>query len=171
MSGWGKYILAAVGVAVVAHLAVIIATPRLLMSVAFDRLSGDQPPNAWRVAPRVTPDARTIVRPSPDFAYSACPYDLGPGPLTLRVAPWRAYWSLSLYDENSDNFFTLNDRESRQGGNLTLVRGNAGDIEGVIVQSPTRRGIALIRRLAPTPAEYEEAVRVAADDVCATLAR
>lgn len=171
MSGWGKYVLAALGVAVLVHFAVIFATPRLLMNVAFDRLSGGAPPNAWRVSPRVTAESRTIVRPSPDFAYSACPYDLRDGPVRIHVERWDAYWSLSLYDENSDNFYTLNDREARQGGDIILVRRGGGDLEGVVVRSPTTRGIALIRRLAPTPTTYEEAALVARADICATLQR
>jgi uncharacterized membrane protein len=171
MSAGVKYALGALLVAVVAHFTFIYATPRVLMGVAFDRLSAGGA-NMWRVADRVTPLSRAIVRPSPDFAYSACAYDLSQGPLTLRVTPWHAYWSVSLYAANSDNYFVIDDREARRGVDLTLVRRGGRAPEGAarVVQSPSTRGIALIRRLAPTADEYHRAREVARGDVCGALA-
>jgi len=168
MSGAAKYVWAALIVAVVAHFAFIYATPRVLMNVAFSRVGAGRP-NEWHLAPRVTQDSRTIVRPSPDFAYSACAYDLSHGPVHFRVPPWNAYWSLSLYADNSDNFFVLDDREAREGADIVLVRrGGEHPRDAVrVVEAPSARGIALIRRLAPTPDEYAGAAQVARGDVCA----
>jgi uncharacterized membrane protein len=166
----GKYIVAALLIAIAAHFAFIYAAPRALMRAAFDRVSAEGA-NTWHAADRVTPLSRTIVRPSPDFAYSACAYDLADGPLTLRVGAWHEYWSLSLYAANSDNYFVIDDREARTGVNLTLVRRirDAPDGAERVVRSPSARGIALIRRLAPTPDEYSRAREVARGDVCAAL--
>lgn len=171
MTGIGKYVLAALVVAALTHLALIYAAPRVLMNVAFDRLSTGGA-NAWHLGDRVTPLSRAIVRPSPDFAYSACAYDLSDGPLTLRVAPWHAYWSISLYAANSDNYFVVDDREARNGVEIALVRRNRDAPEGAprVVESPSTRGIALIRRLAPTAEEYSRASEVARSDVCGALA-
>lgn len=168
----GKYVIGALLIAVVAHLAFIFATPRVLMNVAFDRLSAGGA-NTWHVADRVTPLSRTVVRPSPDFAYSACAYDLADGPLRLRVNPWHAYWSLSLYAGNSDNYFVIDDREARSGAEIVLVhrRRDAPEDTARVVQSPTTRGVALIRRLAPTSDEYNRAREVARADICAALAQ
>jgi len=160
-----KYVWAALIVAALTHAAIIYATPRALMHVAVERIGGGAF-NLWRQAERVTPDSRAIVRPSPDFAYSACAYDLGAGPITIRVSPWSPYWSLSLYADNSDNFYVIGDREARGGVEITLTHGQNGEGENV-VRSPSRRGIALIRRLAPTSDTYAQAVRAAADDLCA----
>jgi uncharacterized membrane protein len=170
MKGAGKYLLAALLAGVLTHFAVILATPRVLMGVAFDRI-GAGGPNAWRVADRVTPLSRLIVRPSPDFAYSACAYDLSDGPLRLSVGPWRNYWSLSLYAANSDNYFVLDDREARAGAEFTLVRRGSRVPEDAArpVQSPTTRGIALIRRLAPSVEDYNRAREAARADACETL--
>jgi uncharacterized membrane protein len=165
-----KYIIGALVIAVAAHFAFIFATPRVLMNVAFDRLSTGGA-NTWRVAGRVTPLSRAIVRPSPDFAYSACAYDLSDGPLRLRVNPWHAYWSLSLYAGNSDNYFVIDDREARSGAEIVLLhrRRDAPEDAVRVVQSPTTRGVALIRRLAPTVDEYDRAREVARGDVCAAM--
>jgi uncharacterized membrane protein len=89
------------------------------------------------------------------------------------VAPWRDYWSLSLYAANSDNFYVVDDREVRNGAEITLVRRvpeDADDDGATFIVSPSTRGIALIRRLAPTPSAYDDAKLVAAEDVCASAA-
>jgi uncharacterized membrane protein len=166
----GKYVWTALIAGVVTHLAIIHAAPRVAMNIAIERI-GEGRVNAWRFGERVTPESRAIVRPSPDFAYSACPYDLSRGPVVISVAPWDQYWSLSLYADNSDNFFTLNDREARYGGEITLVRAGAAHPEGgsMVIESPSQRGIALVRRLAPRAQNYVAAAQTAREDVCASV--
>lgn len=171
MGSWGKYVWAAIGVAIVTHLAVVHAAPRMLMNVAIERL-GAAGVNQWQVSDRVTAASRAIVRPSPDFAYSACVFDLSDGPVVISATPWDAYWSLSLYAANSDNFFVIDDREAHYGAEITLVRAGRPHPEGAaqVVESPSQRGIALIRRLAPNVPTYEQAATVAQSDVCASVA-
>jgi uncharacterized membrane protein len=169
MSGWGKYVVVALLIAVVTHIATIFATPNMLMDAAMKRL-GNGHYNAWRLGQRVTQNSRAVVRPSPDLAYSACPYDLSNGPVRIHAAPWSDYWSLSLYAANSDNYFVLDDREAQNGADVLLIRAGAAAPEretARIVQSPSQRGIALIRRLAPTPDAYAAAAQVSRADACA----
>jgi len=170
MSGWGKYVWGAIAIAVLTHLAFINAIPRVLTGVAISRL-GEAGYNQWHVAPRVTEASRTIVRPAPDFAYSVCVYDLSRGPLRLRVAEWDQYWSISLYAANSDNYFVLDDREVRGAAEIVLLRAGREppDDAELVAHSPSAKGVALIRRLAPTLGAYNDAARVAAGDVCAQL--
>lgn len=172
MKDAGKYVWTAIIVAAVAHFTFIHAVPRAMMFVAIDRVSGDGARyNAWTFADRVTPLSRTIVRPSPDFAYSACAFDLSDGPVIITATPWDAYWSLSLYAANSDNFFVIDDREARMGAEITLVLRGRAHPEGasMVAESPTTRGIALIRRLAPDLESYNGAAQVAREDVCASV--
>lgn len=168
---WGKYLVGALVIAAIVHVAIVFATPRVLMHVAMSRL-GAAGENTWHLGERVTATSRQIVRPSPDFAYSACVFDLNDGPVLITATPWDAYWSLSLYGANSDNFFVIDDREAHYGAEITVVRRGTAHPEGasMVVESPGARGIALIRRLAPTPDLYNDARGVAAEDVCAAVA-
>ncbi|MBC7767845.1 MAG: DUF1254 domain-containing protein [Phycisphaerales bacterium] len=170
--GWGKYATVALLIAVIVHVVCIYAAPRVMMNVAIDRI-GAGGSNVWRLAERVTPASRQIVRPSPDFAYSACVFDLSEGPLTISAAPWSQYWSLSLYAANSDNFYVIDDREAHYGAGITLIRRGKARPDGAatVVESPSERGIALIRRLAPSPGTYSAAAEASRRDVCASLAR
>lgn len=169
---WGKYVLGALIIAALVHFAAIFAVPRVMMNVAMERL-GATGVNVWRLSDRVTAASRWVVRPSPDFAYSACVFDLSQGPVIITATPWDDYWSLSLYGANSDNFFVIDDREAHYGAEITLIPPGAAHPEGasMVVESPSARGIALIRRLAPTPSAYDAAKAVAAEDVCASVAR
>lgn len=168
---WGKYVLGALIIAAIVHFAAIIAVPRVLMNVAMERL-GAAGANHWQLSDRVTAASRQIVRQSPDFAYSACVYDLSAGPVILSAPPYDDYWSLSLYGDNTDNFFVIDDREARYGAEITLVRRGTAHPEGasMVVESPSTRGIALMRRLAPTASTYEAAKVISAEDVCASAA-
>lgn len=170
MSNTAKYVWAALIIAALTHAALLYATPRVLMHVAMERI-GMGGENVWHLSDRVTPASRAIVRPAPDFAYSACSYDLSRGPVTIHVAPWRQYWSLSLYAANSDNYYVIDDREARNGADVAIVRAGRAAPEGVdrVAESPSTRGIALIRRLAPEVESYNAAAQVARDDVCVLM--
>lgn len=167
---WGKYVLGALIIAVIVHFAAIIAVPRVLMNVAMQRF-GEGGENVWHLADRVTVESQKIVRSSPDFAYSACVYDLSNGPVVIAAAPWDEYWSLSLYGDNTDNFFVIDDREAHYGAEITLVKRGTPHPEGasMVIESPSARGIALMRRLAPTASTYSAAAEVAREDVCAAV--
>lgn len=170
MRGWLSFLLVVAIVAIAAHVAVVMAMPRVIMNAAMKRLEQSSAAAApgWRHAPRTTPDSRAIVRPSPDLAYSACVYDLNEGPVRITMAPGADYWSLSLYAANSDNFFTRNDRAAPEGVAITLIRrgARAPADAGEIVESPSVRGIAIQRRLAPTAAAFANADAARRGDRC-----
>ncbi len=164
----GKYVQTALLIAIITHVVLLLAVPRVLMQGAMNRL-GAAGENAWHSGERVTARSRQIVRPSPDFAYSACVYDLRRGPVRIAVTPWPSYWSLSFYGANSDNFFVVDDREMRRGATILLIRAGRRrpETNDVVVESPSARGVALIRRLAPSPDTHAAAVATAEGDACA----
>jgi uncharacterized membrane protein len=172
MSETRTYVIAGLLIAIATHFAIVFAMPRVLMNTAFDRVSAHAAHiNQWIEAPRVTAASRTIVRPSPDLHYDACAYDLSHGPVVMRVAAWPNYWSLSLFAENSDNFYVIDDREAHDGAEVTLIRAGHEHPKDAarVVESPTERGIALVRRLAPTQEEFDAAHAASVHDVCALL--
>jgi uncharacterized membrane protein len=172
MRPFGGYVVAALLIAIVTHFAIVIWYPTVIMNGAIDRLSNHGAhTNSWRHAERVSETSRTIVRPSPDLQYSACAYDLGQGPVVIRVGAWPSYWSVSLYAANSDNFFVLDDREAHDGAEIFIVRPGqqAPEHAARVVVSPTQRGVALVRRLAPTATEFDEAMGIAQHDACAPV--
>jgi uncharacterized membrane protein len=172
MSALIKNLLIVLATAAVVHLAVILATPNLLMAVAFKRLSADGTMvNTMIHPPRTTEASRAIVRPSPDLAYASCAYDLSKGPVRVKAAKASDYMSVSVYAANSDNIFAINDRQAPDGVDLVIVGKGQSAPSGaaLVVQSPTQRGIVLERRLAPTAETFAAADLARKQDVCAPL--
>jgi uncharacterized membrane protein len=136
--------------AALAYQAALVAAPRLMMSAALKRVERLGGANVLRHPPMATAEARTIVRPSPDLAYSSCVFDLSEGPILIEVAPVPApYWSLSVFDARTDVAFVRNNRE-RGGAPIRIVLALAGqDVPAGVeaVRMDGARGIALIRIL------------------------
>lgn len=154
------------------HFAAIFATPRVIMAVALNRASAEGAHvNAFLHAPRITEQSRRIVRPSPDLAYSTCVYDLARGPVRIRAAPGGPYVSLSLYDAQTNNFFVRNG-QAAPGAAIDILVVSPGAVVATPVganrvESTSRRGLALVRRLAPTAEAFAAAEAIRAGDVCA----
>jgi uncharacterized membrane protein len=164
--------LVAVVAAVIAHLATVFAAPYVLMNAAMDRISRDgKVVNRWSHPPRTSAKSRNVVRPSPDLAYSACVYDLSSGPVHVTASAWDDYMSVSVFANNSDNIFVINDRQAPQGVDLTLVeRGQPHPpAAALVVESPGKRGIVLQRRVAPTQVRFDLAAAARKDDICESV--
>jgi uncharacterized membrane protein len=170
---WVAPLAAAVVVAGAAHLAVVLAAPSQIMAQAMDRLSRDGVRlNRWTHAPRTSVASRRIVRPSPDLAYSSCVYDLSSGPVLITAPSLDDYASLSIFAANTDNFYVVNDRQMpRTGAAIVLVgKGQPRPRTGrPVVVSPSDRGIALLRYLAPTPQRFAAAAAARRAARCETL--
>ncbi|MCI0480960.1 MAG: DUF1254 domain-containing protein, partial [Candidatus Dadabacteria bacterium] len=100
----------------------------------------------------VNAESRKIVMPSPDLLYSGISFDVGQYPLHISApVPANTYWSLSMYDYDTDNFFVIDDRDipTRE---LLVVLVRPGDPvpdikEAIIVKAPEDQGIILFRML------------------------
>jgi len=97
------------------------------------------------------PRKNAARRANPDSIISSMAYDLSEGPVAISGQIWPRYWSLSLYQQNSDNFFVINDRELSDPSFhfiLALPGQKTDQYEGTPILSPTSKGIMLIRRFA-----------------------
>jgi len=160
-------------VAAITGYAAIAAIPYGLMNVAVDRL-GQGGTNRMAYGNLATPDRQPVVRPSPDLAYSTCPYDLSAGPLAIDVTPVPGrYSSLSIFDAATDVIFVRNDVEA--GGKpyrIILARdGQAVPAGAEIVRTNHDRGIALIRLLLKDPAEIGALDAARRQSSCTTVTK
>jgi uncharacterized membrane protein len=150
--GWGRWLLLALVVAVVAHALTVWLVPRVVMRVATQGMAARDGFNRAVFPPRADENARTIVRPSPDLLYAGCAFDVATGPLRIQaIVPADSYWSLSMVAANTDNFFVVNDRKA-SSGTVDLVLATAGTKVALppgatLVEAPSARGIVLTRTL------------------------
>lgn len=171
MRRWLGPILFALIVAAVTAWAVIVWIPYGLMNVAMDRL-GQGGINTMSYGNLATPERQPVVRPSPDLAYSSCPYDLSKGPVAINVAPVPGrYSSLSVFDAATDVIFVRNDVEA--GGKpyrIIVARpGQTVPVGSEVVRTNHDRGIALIRLLLKEPAEIGGLDAARRQSSCATV--
>lgn len=155
MRNWLGPLVLGLIVAAGAAWAAIGAIPYGLMSVAMNRL-GQGGINRMSYGQLATPARQPVVRPSPDLAYSSCPYDLSAGPLAIDVTPVPGrYTSLSVFDAATDVIFVRNDVEARGKPFRIIVArdGQAAPAGADVVRTNHDRGIALIRLLLKDPAE------------------
>lgn len=145
------------GIAMLTYLVALHALPSIVMRAAVGRLADRAGINRMAHAPMATAQARTIVRPSPDLAYSSCPFDLGDGAVTVTVMPVAApYWSLSVYDSRTNAVFVRNDREVRgQPVRIAIARQGQTIPAGYVpVWVDGNRGVALLRILVPNAGAF-----------------
>lgn len=155
--------------AVAGHFAVLHLVPSVIMNKTMKAMQARGiGMHDFTLSPRFTPQTQTVVRPSPDLAYSICLYDLSDGGV-LRVvaAPSDDYASVSFFDSNTNNFATVRvgAGEARAGEEILLYGPDAKNETPSII-SPTPRGIILIRRLAPNLEAYETVKNLSGGDIC-----
>jgi uncharacterized membrane protein len=153
---WIGWVVATLVIAVAVHVASVWYLPHFIMHQAMARMGAV---NAIHHQPRVTADSRGVVRPSPDLLYSVCPFDLTNGPLLVTAAvPQGTYWSVSVFDADTNNVFALNDRQAKTIANFLIVAPPSTSRDSLIltthsrsvhfeVTSPTTRGLVLFRTL------------------------
>lgn len=160
-------------VASVTAYAAIRAIPYGLMNVAIERLwQGGV--NTMSYGNLATPARQPVVRPSPDLAYSSCPYNISDGPIAIDVTPVPGrYSSLSIFDAATDVIFVRNDVEA--GGKpfrIIVARpGQAVPKGAEIVRTNHDHGIALVRILLKDPAEIGALDPIRRQSSCRTVTK
>jgi len=149
----GRWIGFTILLAALVHVATVWLIPQRVMSRTLDRASENAGINQLYHAPRVTAESRSIVRPSPDLAYSVCAFDLSRAPIRLAVPRAADYISIAGYADNTDNFMVVNNTAFPEAGwnGWIATEPQASSMQGNVVISPSSKGIVLIRRLVRSP--------------------
>lgn len=173
MRDWIRPLVFGLVFAVATAWAAIGAMPYGIMDVAMERL-GQGGINRMSYGNLATPERQPVVRPSPDLAYSSCPYDLSAGPVAIDFVPVPGrYSSLSIFDAATDVVFVRNDVEA--GGKpfriIVAREGQAVPAGAEIVRTDHDRGIALIRLLLKDPAEIGALDAVRRQSSCAPVTK
>jgi uncharacterized membrane protein len=156
------WILGALLLGGIVHLSTVLAMPQAATQDAYSRLERLTSVNA--VTQLSAPSARNATMPfmDPAFAVAVCRYDLSAGALKLRAPLSQAYTAITFYTRNSVAYYAINDRAAgRHVIELDLMtseqRAQIPEEEDVtaadrlIIESPTQRGLIVLRALAPEP--------------------
>jgi uncharacterized membrane protein len=125
---------------------------------AWARIATLGPANTVVLVPPSAADSELMPFLDPAFATAACRYDLSAGPLKLRVPVTADYTSVSFYTRHGQTFYGISDRAAGRkmiDVDLMTLQQRAllpSDEEitaadRLIVESPSKTGIAIIRAL------------------------
>jgi uncharacterized membrane protein len=168
MIRWLLWLLAGALLGGIVHLVAVLVLPHTATQDAFSRLSTIAQVNTVTPVPQPTPQSEIIPFMDPAFASSVCRYDLSPGPMKLSVPVSPAYTSVSFYTRRGVAYYAINDRAAgRRLIELQLMtREQHADLpeeedvtaaDRLIVESPSKTGLIVIRALAPEPGLMPEA--------------
>jgi uncharacterized membrane protein len=167
VSGRALRVAAFLAVAAAVHALAVWAVPRVVMHRVISNVAAEAGDDGVLRPPPIDARARRVVLPNPDLLYALCAYDVSDAPLRVRARPGSpGYWSIALYASDTDTFFVLNDRGAA-GRPVDLVvtapRAAPGAVpDGAMrVESPTVRGLLLMRVLVTGDARQREAAEAA----------
>jgi uncharacterized membrane protein len=160
MSRIALWLLGALLLGGIVHLVTVLFLPSVASQDAYARVSAFAPVNAVIHLPPPTPENAVMPFMDPAFATSVCRYDLTRGPLKFSVPISPAYTSVSFYTRGDVPYYAINDRAAgRRVIELDLMtvaqRADLPENEDMtradrlIVTSPTRTGLIVIRALTP----------------------
>lgn len=152
----------AVGVMIglLVHLATVLAIPRLATRSAFQRLEMLGPPDVFQRVPAALPGPTLLPAPDPAIHMAVCRYDLTAAPLHVVARVAGSFFSVSFYTAEGLNYYALNDRAAPDGRleltvytslQLADVRSREGPDtpEALRIEAPRKRGLVVLRALAP----------------------
>lgn len=167
------FVVCTLALAAVVHVATVWAIPRVIMSKVFSGIGGNAGVNTFISPPLATAKSRTIVRPSPDLAYSICILDLSKGPVRVEVPLTEPYTSAALYSATSDNFYVRSDRNA-DGKPIEFIVTAPGAARPTdapatvdVVASPTAKSLVLVRRVVASKEAFVGVDEVRKKSVCA----
>lgn len=146
-------ILAGLIGAVVVHICVLLMVPHYAQYNAWSRLEKN---GAEYVFTPLDAENPIFTTTDPLFQLKACRFNLDDGPVHLTAEGTTPFWSMSIYDRDGVNFYSLNDRTT-PNGTLDLVVGNPGQImelkqsapeaiaDSVLVSEDLTRGFVILR--------------------------
>ncbi len=158
MRTWTLPFVACCVMAVASYHVTLVATPFALMRLATTRVGKGLSVNEFHFAPMTTASNQTIVRPSPDLAYSLCIFDVSKAPVLVYAEPIPGhYWSVSIFDARTDVAAVLSDRDTNaEPARLAILRpGQIGRSGFSPVYVGYDRGIVLLRILLEDKLEYD----------------
>ena len=149
---WLRWIAAILVCGWLGQYALAMLVPHLVMERLYQKIAEASEPNQLNLTPRPDENSRWVVRPSPDLLYASCLYNLEQGPVLISAPVPERYWSMQFYQMNTGNFAGITnqrDQQSRVGTRVevTLVgpEANPANYSGEVIQSPSTRGVILLR--------------------------
>ena len=91
---------------VVLNIVATLISPEIASAPAISRLTRALPANKMQIVPPVTAEQQPLPFMAPDAQYAMCRYDSSQGTVSISAILPDAGWTLALYSNDGDNFYT-----------------------------------------------------------------
>lgn len=165
--------------AVLLHVIVILAAPSFSGIDAFSRVLDEGDLDEFHSLGEKT-DGAGLENNIPFIKEAVCAFDVDFGPSVIYAEGRVPFWSAAVYDEDSNEVFSMNDRTA-VGGALDLVVGSAGQLAAIrraadastskafLIELPASRGYVVLRALYPEASMAGDADAFIESASCALL--
>lgn len=150
------------------HIVIILALPQFTGKDAYSRVLGLYEMDSFFSLTH-TPGPTGLANEDPFLRVAVCGFSVDGGPARFTARGAVPFWSLSVFDANSNEIFSMND-QTAVNGKLDLVMATPIQLvdlrktppdslaQSILVEMPEEEGYAVLRALAPTDS-YEETAR------------
>ena len=180
MSGKFFWLMTFLIFVLIGHLAYTLFAPRYQVQQTFENAFGQNPESSFVVLNREQSNA-LFPSEDPNLVLAVCPYNVAKNPLKISIASFSDYWSLSIYTNTGDSFYSINDRQTRFS-NLSILlrpleekpedqtseREKALKLEEAIINAPLNKGWVVLRMRAINPISVGSVEKAAAKFSCKT---
>ncbi len=146
--------------ALLVHILTIFLIPRMAQNDAWARLSRTTQAGVFTVIDEKSDIAASMRAFDPNFVIAACQFSLADGPIGLSGSSTPDFWSLSVFNRQGANIFSINDRTTQSGELDVVVATPLQLIEfqkdmppelanSVFAEADVRDGFVLIRAFVP----------------------
>lgn len=158
------------------HIVIILSLPSFTGRDAYTRVQSFGEANRFFPLANAG-DTLAPINDDPAMKTAVCAFSVQNGPIRLFAEGDVPFWSLAVYDEDSNEVFSMNDRTSVSGALDTLVatpiqliglrKALPQELEqSILVEMRGEEGYAVLRTFVPTQSRQEAAVAFLADASC-----
>lgn len=149
------------------HVIIVLALPSFTGIDAYTKLTAFDADQRF-VRFGAKPDAMGFSNGDPFLRTAACLVSVAERPVRLTAPAGPVFWSFAVYDSDSNEIFSMNDR-SQAGGDLDAIIGSPEQLarirrdnpdaasDNVLIEMPRPEGYVVIRALVPTPSQEQAA--------------
>lgn len=151
------------------HLIIILSIPHYSNRDAYSLALGLNAKNRFQLVETTGPTAR-MTNGDPFMRHAICTFDVSERPLRLTGFGVVPFWSVAVFDNASNEIFSMNERTSVRG-QLDVVVANAAQLaairkaqpadltQAINVEATREKGYVVLRSLMPQPSFQMEAER------------
>ena len=166
--------------ALLVHIATIFLIPRMAENDAWARLSRTTQPGTFSIIDASSEIAASMQAFDPNFVIAACQFSLADGPVSLVGNAGPDFWSLSIFNRQGANIFSINDRSMQDGALDVVVATPLQLIEfqkdmppelanSVFAEADVRDGFVVLRAFVPEASMRPQVLKFTKSASCGPL--